>query len=46
MNKGKFGAIFYVYLYLDPENLDPFYVGKGKGKRVWDHLKMKGQINS
>jgi len=35
----KYNSIFYVYLYLDPEDLDPFYVGKGKGKRAWEHLK-------
>jgi len=31
--------IFYVYLYLDPVDLQPFYVGKGKGKRRYFHLK-------
>lgn len=41
---------FYVYIYLDPRkngiytyndlkfNYEPFYVGKGKGKRMFDHL--------
>ena len=28
----------YVYLYLDPETDEVFYVGKGKGNRVFDHL--------
>ena len=42
--------IFYVYLYLDPRkpcdynygeynfDYEPFYVGKGSGKRMYDHL--------
>lgn len=28
----------YVYLYVDPETGDPFYVGKGVGERVLAHL--------
>ena len=28
---------FYVYVYYDPRNLQPFYVGKGKGKRLFSH---------
>ena len=28
----------YVYLYVDPRNGKPFYVGKGKGQRVLSHL--------
>lgn len=30
---------YYVYLYIDPETDIPFYVGKGKGDRVYAHLK-------
>lgn len=31
---------FYCYVYKDPSrNMEPFYVGKGKNKRAWDHLK-------
>lgn len=30
---------FYVYVYFDPVTREPFYVGKGTGKRAWDHLK-------
>jgi hypothetical protein len=29
---------FYVYLYLDPRNGKPFYVGKGRGNRALSHL--------
>jgi hypothetical protein len=29
---------FYVYLYVDPRTLRPFYVGKGQGNRIYSHL--------
>ena len=29
----------YVYMYSDPDSEEPFYVGKGQGNRVFDHLK-------
>lgn len=29
----------YVYVYLDPRNDKPFYIGMGKGNRAFDHLK-------
>lgn len=29
---------YYVYIYIDPENNKIFYVGKGKGDRVFSHL--------
>lgn len=29
---------YYVYIYSDPDTHKPFYVGKGKGNRVFDHL--------
>ncbi|WP_313030786.1 GIY-YIG nuclease family protein [Soonwooa sp.] len=31
----------YVYIYSDPITEKMFYVGKGKGNRVFDHLKDK-----
>jgi hypothetical protein len=33
---------YYVYLLVNPLNNQIFYVGKGIGKRAWDHLKAKG----
>lgn len=32
---------YYVYLYVDPRNGNPFYVGKGNGNRIFSHLKDK-----
>jgi len=29
---------YYVYLYSDPDTKQPFYIGKGKGNRCFDHL--------
>ena len=29
----------YVYVYSDPENHKPFYVGRGVNQRVFDHLR-------
>lgn len=29
---------YYVYVYSDPDTMKPFYVGKGKGNRVFQHL--------
>lgn len=31
----------YVYLYTDPSRSEPIYVGLGKGRRAWAHLKTK-----
>ncbi len=29
---------YYVYVYIDPRNLEEFYYGKGKGYRKYAHL--------
>ncbi|SRR5713101_46083 len=29
---------FYVYVYIDPRNFEPFYYGKGQGSRQFSHL--------
>ena len=31
--------MYYIYAYIDPRNNLPFYIGKGKGNRKFDHLK-------
>lgn len=41
-------GVYYVYIYYDPrpgKNLDPFYVGKGKGNRIWFHLRLNNVHN-
>ncbi len=34
---------YYVYVYSDPDTKKPFYVGKGKGNRCFDHMFQKGE---
>lgn len=36
--KTKEALEYYVYVYSDPDTKEPFYVGKGKGNRVFNHL--------
>ena len=33
---------YYVYIYSDPDTLKPFYIGKGKGNRCFNHLFQEG----
>nr|WP_309574671.1 hypothetical protein [Moraxella osloensis] len=37
---------YYVYRLLDPRNGETFYVGKGKGNRVFDHAKIAKAQNA
>lgn len=34
---------YYVYVYSDPDTHEPFYVGKGKGNRVFSHMLQDGE---
>ncbi len=36
---------YYVYLLIDPRSNKPFYVGKGKGNRCYDHLRESETVN-
>ena len=36
---------YYVYVYSDPETKKPFYIGKGKGNRVFNHLKDQSETD-
>ena len=35
----------YVYVYIDPRNGKPFYIGKGIGNRLFSHLSEKSEAN-
>jgi NUMOD3 motif len=37
---------FYTYLYRDPKDDTPIYVGKGTGKRAWAHQRTKSHIGN
>ena len=37
-NETKEALGHYVYVYSDPDTKKPFYVGEGKGDRVFNHL--------
>lgn len=37
---------YYVYALVDPINKVPFYIGKGKNKRAWDHVRGYDKANS
>jgi len=37
---------FYTYIYLDPKDNTPIYVGKGKENRVHTHFKGKGKLGN
>ena len=39
---------YYVYLLIDPTSNEPFYVGKGKNNRVFDHInqEIEGEYES
>lgn len=39
--KTKKALGYYVYVYSDPDTKEPFYVGKGKNDRVFNHLNLK-----
>lgn len=34
---------YYVYLYVDPRNNQPFYLGKGSGNRAFSHMSDQGE---
>jgi uncharacterized protein len=34
----------YVYIYVDPRNGEPFYVGRGRGNRSFAHLNERGKM--
>lgn len=39
--KAKEELKHYVYVYIDPRNKKPFYIGEGQGNRAFDHLEDK-----
>lgn len=37
---------FYVYLLLDPTTCQPFYVGKGTGRRMYEHYRTRSRLTN
>jgi len=37
---------YYVYLLIDPTTSQPFYVGKGKGRRMYDHFRLRNRLSN
>lgn len=37
---------FYVYLLLDPTTSQPFYVGKGTGRRMYEHYRIRSRLTN
>lgn len=37
---------FYTYILIDPRNNQPFYVGKGKGRRMYEHKRIRSRLTN
>ena len=35
---------YYTYLLIDPDTMQPFYVGKGVGRRMYEHHRVRGRL--